>query len=182
MWRCSSAAAPTTSVALTDAVRIIFVAISKTSPAWARICVKMLVFAGQGSVGYLLRCGLVRPAQFPIRKVGSTTGGNIGRAAMERGCKKETSRSGTGAAWTQAVYLRITRRRGPWARCDVCIRWLGDTALALLGPGFGFRGGSRGLLASSLSELNANPLILLILAKSKKPIKSIIYGLTPTGC
>ena len=80
-------------------------------------------------------------AQFPIRKVGSTTGGNIGHAAMERGCKKETSRSGTGAAWTQAVYLRITRRRGPCARCDVCIRWLGDTASALLGPGFGFRGG-----------------------------------------
>ena len=58
MWRCSSAAAPTASVALTDAVRIIFLAISKTSLAWARICVKMLVFAGQGSVGYLLRCGL----------------------------------------------------------------------------------------------------------------------------
>ena len=135
------------------------------------ICVKMLVFAGQGSVGYLLRCGLVRPAQFPIRKVGSTTGGNIGRAAMERGCKKETSRSGTGAAWTQAVYLRITRRRGPCARCDVCIRWLGDTALALLGPGFGFRGGSRGLLASSLSELNANPLIMLITREIEKANK-----------
>src|SRR4051794_7568269 len=31
--------------------------------------------------------------------------------------------------------------------------------------------------ASSLSELSANPLILLILAKSKKPINSVIYGL-----
>src|SRR4051794_1294312 len=35
---------------------------------------------------------------------------------------------------------------------------------------------------SRLSELSANPLILLILAKPKKRMKSIIYGLTPTGC
>ena len=36
--------------------------------------------------------------------------------------------------------------------------------------------------ASSLSELSANSLILLILAKPKKPIKSAVYELTPTGC
>jgi hypothetical protein len=35
--------------------------------------------------------------------------------------------------------------------------------------------------SSSLSELSANSLILLILAKQKKPIKSVVYELTPTG-
>ena len=47
-------------------------------------------FRWPGSVRNLLRCGLGGgAAQFPIRKVGSTIGGNIGRAAMARGCKKK---------------------------------------------------------------------------------------------
>jgi hypothetical protein len=39
---------PTASVALMDAVRISFLAISKTSLAWTRIYAKMLVSVGQG--------------------------------------------------------------------------------------------------------------------------------------
>ena len=35
---------------------------------------------------------------------------------------------------------------------------------------------------SSLSDLSAKPLILLNFAKTHKSMKSITYGLTPTGC
>ena len=39
-----------------------------------------------------------------------------------------------------------------------------------------------GHLPSSLPDLSANPLILLNFAKTYKSMKSITYGLTPTGC
>ena len=58
MWRCSSAAAPTASVALTDAVRTIFFSNIKDIAGMDENLREDLVSVGQGSVGCLLRCDL----------------------------------------------------------------------------------------------------------------------------